>query len=271
MENTFSTPPTLPAWRVLWGRLEHLCRRGERFLYPLASDCLDLFYPRTCVETGQPVSESASLRYLTAGEEMRLRPVRSPHCPVCGHPFFGKLEEERHCQHCQDLNPAFERGKTAFLMRGIVRRYLINLKYQRQVFLVPDLIALLCRHPEYRDFLRGGTLVPVPLHPSKERHRGFNQSVLVAEGLSRSLDHVAVERVLLRNRPTPTQTRLDRQARAKNVSGAFARDPDVPIDPFRRYILFDDVFTTGATLNACAKVLARAGATRLDVATIAHG
>lgn len=271
MGTTASTPPTLSSRRTLRRKLETLYHRGRGFLSPLASDCLDLLYPRTCIETGQPVTEAGSLRYLSAAEERRIRPVRSPHCPICGHPFFGKVEEERHCQHCHDLHPAFERGKTAFLMRGVVRQYLLHLKYHRQVFLVPDVVALLTRHPEYPDFLRGGTLVPVPLHPSKERHRGFNQATLVAEALSRSLDQVQVQQLLLRDRSTPTQTRLDRRARARNVAGAFVLNPACEVDPGRRYILFDDVFTTGATLNACARALSRARAARIDVATIAHG
>ncbi|MEM8550657.1 MAG: phosphoribosyltransferase family protein, partial [Verrucomicrobiota bacterium] len=76
---------------------------------------------------------------------------------------------------------------------------------------------------------------------------------------------------LLRIRDTASQTRLNRKARTENMRGAFAVKPGHRLNPGRRYLLIDDVFTTGATLNACARALRQAGAEQIDVATLAHG
>ncbi len=157
-------------------------------------------------------------------------------------------------------------------MRGIPRKYILALKYRGARHLIPDIVELLLRHPEYTGHLRGGVLVPVPLHRSRERKRGFNQARIIAEALATQLPETRVAHLLARTRSTPTQTRLSRRERESNVRGAFALTNSMPWNGSApRLILFDDVFTTGATLNACAKVLWKAGARHIDVATIAHG
>ena len=122
------------------------------------------------------------------------------------------------------------------------------------------------------DYVRGAVLVPVPLHPRKERERGYNQSRLLADclvPLGGGATHV--EELLRRVIDTETQTAFDRRTRHENLKNAFALRPGAAINRALRYILVDDVFTTGSTLNACAAVLRRAGALNLDVVTLGHG
>ena len=115
-------------------------------------------------------------------------------------------------------------------------------------------------------------LVPVPLHPVKEREREFNQAARLARHLSRAADIPCHEKILRRVRPTATQTHLNRDKRAANMHSAFEVRPGGAADPAgRRIVLVDDVFTTGATTNDCARALREAGAAEVCVWTVARG
>jgi ComF family protein len=119
--------------------------------------------------------------------------------------------------------------------------------------------------PTIRD-LNVEALTPVPLHPNRLRERGFNQAELIAEALSRSKG-VPVWKAIARVRDTPHQVVLGREERARNVVGAFTWREDLPLRP-ARVTLVDDVFTTGATLGACAAVLRDAGVVHVDAVTV---
>ncbi len=152
-----------------------------------------------------------------------------------------------------------------------MRDLLLAFKYHRSKHVLHDLAAVVQANEHFRGFLDGAVLVPVPLHPRKERERGFNQARLLADLLARQVPGATVRSLLRRIVDTPTQTRLDRDQRRTNLKNAFAFAPDGTIESGDRYVLVDDVFTTGATLNACAGVLRRARLTNLDVATLGHG
>lgn len=115
-------------------------------------------------------------------------------------------------------------------------------------------------------------LVPVPLHPRKERDRGYNQSRLLASCLAAAAGGgTRVEALLRRAVDTPSQTGFDRKTRRDNLKNAFALASGAAITPGQHYLLVDDVFTTGSTLNSCAQVLRHAGCLNLDVITLGHG
>ena len=111
-----------------------------------------------------------------------------------------------------------------------------------------------------------------PLHPRKQRERGYNQSALLATHLARAAGGgTLVEGLLRRTVDTQTQTAFDRKTRQANLKNAFALVQGASLNPDLHYILVDDVFTTGSTLNGCARVLRRAGCLNLDVVTFGHG
>ena len=112
-------------------------------------------------------------------------------------------------------------------------------------------------------------IVPVPLHPKKERKRGYNQSQLFAQGIALSTGWALETEVLLRNRHTPTQTRLNRAERQKNVAGAFTLSRGERITG-KHIMLVDDVLTTGTTLHTCAAELLRAPGCKVWVATAVY-
>lgn len=237
----------------------------------LARDALDVVFPRECVHCAALVEDSW-LRHLCVDCAQLLQLVHEPHCTTCGHPFYGAVAENRLCPHCETLAPVFGQGKTAILLKGPGRALIHALKYHRGTHVLEDIATVMTRAPGYSAYLRDAILVPVPLHPRKLREREYNQSLLLSECAVRASDHTArIEPLLQRILDTESQTRFDRAARRHNLKNAFALIPGARLNPALRYVLLDDVFTTGSTLNSCAAVLRRAGALNLDVVTFGHG
>ncbi len=136
--------------------------------------------------------------------------------------------------------------------------------------MLEDIETIFRRSELIQDHVRGGILVPVPLHARRQRERGFNQSALLARALARAAA-VPWRPLLRRVADTPSQTAFDRRRRQANLKNAFALAPGAALNPQQRYILVDDVFTTGSTLNSCARALRRAGGELIDVVVFAHG
>jgi len=232
---------------------------------------LDVFFPRSCVACGKVV-EAGDLRHLCAGCGRRVVFAGPPRCDTCGFPIFGAVESGRSCPHCLHLRPAYGVGRTACLFQGPVRALVHALKYEQAEYVARDLSVLAKQSPGYFEHLRGSVLIPVPLHRRKLRERGYNQSELIARRLSAvGGSSIRVENLLERVVDTPSQTHFSRKDRQTNLKNAFALTRNAAIMPDTRYVLLDDVFTTGSTLNACAKVLRRSGVKDLDIATIGHG
>lgn len=238
---------------------------------PLLRGLSDLFFPPVCVHCRGLVEEGA-YRHVCAACARLLDFVRPPHCATCGHPFYGDAGDAGSCPHCAALAPAFRRGCTAVLFRGPARALVLELKYHGGRHVLPDMEAIFRRSPSVLARARGAVLVPVPLHPRKQRERGYNQSALLAAALARATNgNARVESILQRVRDTPTQTSFDRRSRRDNLKNAFALERRARLNPSLHYLLVDDVFTTGSTLNSCARVLRQAGCLKLDVATFGHG
>ncbi|MGE9295886.1 MAG: ComF family protein, partial [Puniceicoccales bacterium] len=230
----------------------------------------DLLYPRECLLTGEPVEDDSEFRFLSKAAVRRVYFIDEPFCPTCGAPFWGELIALRECPHCVELNPAFANGRSLFLLRDTGRELIHELKYRKGQHLLPDIRALVQTRPRFLEFLFGAVLVPIPLHPIRERERGYNQSLLIARELA-TAGGVAVAECLERVKFTETQTRLDRSQRLANLRNAFGLRKGVTLDSDQRYILVDDVFTTGSTLNAAAVALLNSGAEQVDAVTLGHG
>ncbi len=238
----------------------------------LLSGLGDVFFPPRCVHCHGLVEESG-YRHVCARCARQIEPVRPPHCTVCGYPFFGVVAEAgRACPQCAALEPAFQAGCTAVLLRGPARSLVLELKYHGGRHVLGDMEAIFRRSPALLGHARDAVLVPVPLHPRKQRERGYNQSALLASALARAAGgSTRIQSLLCRVVDTPTQTAFDRRDRAANLKNAFALRRPGSLNRSLRYILVDDVFTTGSTLNGCARVLRRAGCLNLAVATFGHG
>lgn len=235
---------------------------------------LDFLYPRDCLECNAPVENRSEWLYLCdLCAERRVWRVTLPACEVCGYPFYGTMEdeEERRCEHCEKLVPCFREGKTLMLLRKAGRSWIHQIKYEGGRHLLRDIGKLVREREDLRNYFDDRILVPVPLHPRKERERGYNQSRWIADELARFGRNCRVESLLRRTRDGGSQTRLGREERVSNLKNTFALSRNRLISKDYSYLIIDDVFTTGATLNACAQVLVQAGASRVDVFTVGHG
>jgi ComF family protein len=150
-------------------------------------------------------------------------------------------------------------------------RVIHRIKYGGCPWLADDLADAALEDTLFRRHLTGSVLVPVPLHARRRRERGYNQAERIADFLTRRLPGCATAALLRKQTETLSQTRLDRQERRANVRRAFRLAEGAKIDPDRRYVVVDDVLTTGATLHACAATLRAAGASHVDAAALAHG
>ena len=240
----------------------------------------EVIFPPSCVHCHRIVEDedddspqvAPGFRHLCERCVALLEFVRPPHCSTCGHPFYGILEGERMCVKCEGLEPAFQQGRTAVLFKGPARSLVIELKYHRGLHVLADMTEVFRRSAHVISHVRDASLVPVPLHPRKARDRGYNQAILLAEALATAAGGATrVEPLLQRVIDTQTQTAFDRRTRMANLKNAFALTRGAALNPAHHYILVDDVFTTGSTLNSCARALHRAGALRLDVVTFGHG
>ncbi|MDE3084734.1 MAG: ComF family protein [Verrucomicrobiota bacterium] len=231
----------------------------------------DVIFPPICAHC-RGLVENSEYRHLCRRCAAQLTAVAPPCCTTCGHPFYGEVHGERLCPHCEGLAPAFREGRTVFLLKGPARTLVHELKYHRALHLLEDIETLLRNAPGLADFVRDAVLVAVPLHPRKERERGYNQSALIAASLARIAGGQSrVETLLRRKIDTVSQTGFDRRTRRQNLKNAFALARGVGINSSRHYVLVDDVFTTGSTLNSCALALRRAGGVNIDVVTFGHG
>ena len=231
----------------------------------------EVTFPPVCVSCAGLV-EAGDYRHVCEKCAEKFDFIEAPACLVCGHPFYGELAGERMCPHCEGLAPAFREGRTCVLFKGPARALVHELKYHRGFYALADIEAAIRHVPRVLELARDAVLVPVPLHPRKERERGFNQTLLLAECFARAAGGATrVEQPLRREIDTVSQTVFDRKTRRMNLKNAFALVRGVAINADQHYVLIDDVFTTGSTLNSCARVLRRAGCLKLDVVTFGHG
>ena len=172
------------------------------------------------------------------------------------------------CGPCRQDEPAFARLRSFGAYDAELRRLIVLLKYNRvrplARLLGGWLATMVQQNPPLAEV---DAIVPVPLYPTRQRARGYNQAELLAHELARWMKKPVERRALARVKDTPSQTGLTPLQRIENVRGAFAASAKLDLG---RILLVDDVCTTGATLNACARTLKRAGATEVLAATVAR-
>lgn len=225
-----------------------------------------LLYPSHCGACGIRVEVSS-------GEELLCQPCRekilrpSGHlCPICSHP----VSELALCSNCEGRDWHLKFIVAACRYEGLVRELIQRFKYGRDLSLVRllgELMLPAMEDPRF-DGKKFDAIVPVPLHPMREREREFNQAALLALRLGGHLG-IPVLQLLSRNRVTKPQAGFDRNHRLENLKGAFSVRRGVKQGAV--LLLVDDVSTTGTTLDLCAAVLLDAGAGEVCAVTVARG
>jgi ComF family protein len=231
---------------------------------------LGFLYPELCQLCGKSRATVAA-GFVCEACRGRVKPIREPFCHRCGLPFDGALTTDFECSNCRGLELYYSSARAAVTFQGLAKEVIHRYKYQRALWFEPFLAGLLL--DAAGPVLRANPpslIVPVPLHPVREREREFNQAARLAARLAGVLKVPLNTRLLRRVSFTMTQTRLARQQRAENMRGVFALASGARLNG-ETVVLVDDVLTTGATTNACAKVLRAGGAAEVCVWTVARG
>jgi ComF family protein len=236
---------------------------------------VDWLYPPRCRACRGRIAGRDS-QYFCAGCWSEIRLVSHPLCTVCGRPFLDASGDDHICGVCLSRLPRFKSARAwacyprediaEHPLRQVVQRF----KYGRKVSLGKSLGRLLadgCR--EFLNECRVDTIIPVPLHSTRLRWRGFNQSVLLARQVSYAYSLPMDPFVLVRDKPTLAQTQLSEEERRRNVRDAFSVHSAASVNG-KIILLVDDVYTSGATVNECSRVLLRAHAKEVYVLTLAR-
>jgi ComF family protein len=226
-----------------------------------------LFYPPICTICSASVGPA---EYLCEACDAKVARIAAPFCQTCSEPFSGAITGPFACANCAQRTLYFEAAVAAHRSRGIVRRVVHEFKYGNQHYL-RHLVGRWLDAAFADERLRGQSfdlLVPVPLHPARQRERGFNQAAALAEWIS-ARRGIPCRKALERVRYTRTQTAFDRAERMENLHNAFRLRKNMDVRDLR-VLLIDDVLTTGATLSECARVLKKEGAAVVYAATAAR-
>ncbi len=239
--------------------------RPATLLMPPLRALVDLVLPPRCPSCRVVVDGDGRL---CADCWQALTFITAPQCARCGMPFGHDLGSGAECGGCLGEPPRFTTARAAFAYGGPARAILLALKHGDRLYLAATMAPHMARAAGPL-LSPAALLVPVPLHRWRLWRRGFNQAALLAQSLAK-LSGAAVDlTVLARVRATPSSAGMGRAARAANVRGAF-RVVDASRIKGRDIILIDDVLTTGATADACARHLNRAGARSVHVLTFAR-
>jgi len=246
----------------------------------------ELVFPPVCPACREPLSENE--RHICPACRGGIFRINSPLCTRCGRPFFTADNRDHLCGGCIVSPPPFDVARSLGVYGDVLLSLIQLFKYHRRFHLAENLVRLMT-DASYPGFSPDefDVIVPVPLHKRRLRERGYNQSLLLARGLGRSWGVRVDNGGLLRIRWTKPQVNLTLEEREKNVRGAFAVRGNEgggrfdfmagfpgrkrrPLYEDTSVLLVDDVYTTGATVRECARVLAASGARRVGVLTAAR-
>ncbi len=237
-------------------------QRGRGWIAEVSDALVSVFFPAGC-RICERMLPGASRIPICLDCLSSFLPVPQIACEVCGRPLPGLQQNPgQHllCPACRDNTYAFDCARSFALYEGELVQAILLLKFERieplGAWFAERLAEAVRNDP---DLLAADVVVPVPLHRERERERGYNQADLIAKPLAKRLQlpHKAV--LLMRTRPRPDKRILSLEERWESVRGAFATRPGSQVDN-QRVLLVDDVMTTGATLDACARALRDAGA-----------
>ena len=234
-------------------------------------------FPSTLFQFFLPPQCPCCEKFLEEGQQglcsnclSEIRWIEPPFCSICGIPFISKEVENHPCGACVTHRKYFTMARALGAYEGSLQEAIHRWKYEGKTYLTPFFAEWmeegLNRHwgPHSLDLL-----IPAPLHPQRLRERGFNQALLLVKELSRRTGIPYRKTILQKKKPTIPQVNLSGTEREKGLRGAFQVIGKEELLG-KSVLLVDDVYTTGATVNECSKVLLRGGAERVNVLTLAH-
>ncbi|WP_425408057.1 ComF family protein [Hyphococcus sp.] len=239
-----------------------------QYVNSLASRILDFAMPPHCPVTQDDVE---SRNALSASAWSAIHFIEEPYCRCCGAPFSAEYGEGVECLACVAEPPDFNTARAALVYNDASHKMIVGFKHADRTELAHMFgvwMAAAGRSMLSRDTI----LTPVPLHPRRLLARRFNQSAMLARKVAAVTGATVSVGEFVRKRATPPQKELSRDGRKRNVAGAFGFRSERARERFRgaHVVLIDDVLTTGATVSAAARTLARAGANRIDALVLAR-
>jgi ComF family protein len=230
---------------------------------------LDWLLPPRCVITGAAVDVQGAL----APEAWReLSFITAPMCQCCGRPFSHSVEADSgdgYCAGCLAHPPAFDRARAALIYNDASRELVLSFKHGDHTYLWRTMTNLMLTAGGAELCRDADVITPVPLHRWRLLRRRYNQAALLARGLAKRCHRPFTADILQRSRATASQGHLSGSARRKNVKGAFlVRRKWRDHLKGNHVVLVDDVFTTGATVEECARILKKHGADKVSVLTL---
>lgn len=228
---------------------------------------LDLILPPRCFGCGDITSEHHTL---CSDCWKNCTFLSSPWCTLCGWPFPYETPEQTLCPSCHRLPPLFVECRSALAYHEESRRFILKLKQGDGTYLAPALSKLMMRVGQ--DILsHTDLLIPVPLHWKRLFCRQYNQATLLSNQITQQTSIPTRTDLVKRHRSTSKQGHQNRKQRYANVRGAFSIPPEKSaLFKGKRLTLIDDVFTTGATLTECARILLNGGAKEVRILTLAR-
>lgn len=226
---------------------------------------LDFLYPPVCPFCGEVQKPGTGICDICRG---KLPVIKEPRCIKCGKPVAS--EEQEYCHDCNRRDYAYEQGRSLWchvppVTQAIYQFKFHNKRYYGEIF-AGEMVS---QYEKWIHEHRIEEIIPVPLHTSRMKARGFNQAALLAEYLSQELQIPVGKNVVYRIRKTKPQKQLNDQDRERNLKHAFgvSRQWKAP----RNVLLIDDIYTTGSTIHRISKMLKKAGVEKVYFLTISIG
>lgn len=199
---------------------------------------------------------------------------------VCA--FCNKIQKESLCKKCEEKikkykkdivirnkNNYFEELISIFKYEGLIREKIIQYKFQDKSYIYNTFAKIILKNEKVCGLLKKyDIIIPVPIHRKRKLQRGYNQTQLIAKEIAKNIDIKLCDDVLVKSKNTIAQSKLDKNKRKQNIKNAF-KVLNLEKIQGKNILLFDDIFTTGSTVNECSKILKKAGAKTVGVLTIA--
>jgi ComF family protein len=237
----------------------------------LLQTILDILYPVRCPICGEIVIPKGN--YICIPCKERLSYITEPRCKRCSKPI--EREEKEYCNDCERKTHHFHQGYAVWVYDKAMQHSLAEFKYHSKKEYAKFYIQEMLHY--YRDTIKKlspDVIVPIPIHKSKYRERGYNQADILAQGLGKELKLPVLSNLLIRNKKTLPQKQLSDKERLRNLQEAFEFNQKEAIGfskEITKVLLVDDIYTTGSTIEACANVLQSFGIKDICFITVCIG